>query len=55
MSKLFGFIRDRTAAGHVFERLNGGNDAIKPLFGLLEAALLLDVPRDFVYVIESPR
>ena len=55
LSKLFGFICDRAAAGHVSERLNGGHDATKLLFGLLEAALLMDVPADFVEVMESPR
>ena len=55
LSELFRYIRDRATVGHVFERPNGGDDAIELLFSLLEAALPLDVPRDFVQVIESPR
>ena len=54
-SKLFGFLRKRTAMGHVFERSNGGSDTVEPLLGSLEASVLLDVPGDFVQVIESPR
>jgi hypothetical protein len=53
--KRFGFISDRTAVGQVFQRSNGSNDAIEPLFGLIEASLLPDVPCDFVQVVKSPR
>ena len=55
LSKLFGFLRNRAAMGHVFERSNGGNDTVEPLFGLLEAGLLLNVPGDFVQVTQSLR
>jgi hypothetical protein len=41
--------------GHVFERSNGGNDTVELLFGLLEAGLLLNVPGDFILVIQSLR
>ena len=55
LSKLFGFLRNRAAMGHVFERSNGGNDTVELLFGLLEAGLLLNVPGDFILVIQSLR
>ena len=55
LAKLFGFVRNGAAMRHVFERSNGGNDAIEPLFGSLEAGLLLNVPGDCVQVMESPQ
>ncbi len=53
--EIFGFIRNRTAVGQVFQRSNGRKDALEPLFGLLEASLLPDVLCNFVQVVESPR
>jgi hypothetical protein len=55
LREIFGFVRNRAAVGQVCQRSNGRNDAIEPLFGLIEASLLLDVPCNFVQVGESLR
>jgi hypothetical protein len=48
-------MKDAAAVGKVFQRSNGCNDAMEPLFGLIKASALPDVPGNFVQVLESPR
>jgi len=51
--KRSGFIRDGAAVRKFSERCNGCDHAVEPLFGLLEASLLFNIPGDFVKVMES--
>jgi hypothetical protein len=53
--EIFGLVRNRAAAGQVFQGSNGRNDAVEPLFGPVEAPVPRDVIGNVVQVSESLR